>query len=587
MFRTFLSLTALGLLGVSLLAADPPVRPLLSVSRLANAFEVRQKLGLLADYTTVPGLKNVKVAILDSGFAGIDGKRAYLPSSAVLVEHYDRDLIRRFNLGDPEFTRPFAAGDAHGRAMAQLVWAVTGSHPEGPQFYLLNANGPTLFRRAVRFAIESKVDVILFSGTFEGAGNYDGRGPIDAAVDDALAAGILWVNAAGNSGGMVYNGPATIGTDGYVQFSGGTVLPAGAAVAVPAGSTVPPLNRSPSALRFTNRFDENTVTITLTWNDYRDVEDAGTDKDLDLIVEDSSGRVIGESTLTQMPAGKASGEGQTKNPRERVVLADLPARPDGKEYRIRVRAKGNATAFGPRDRIRVLVAATKSASFTDPDTGKTVLPVELLDATKGGEIYPPADHSGVLTVGDPSRFSSVGPTADGRVKPDVLLEPATARFSNGEESVGSSNAAAYFAGVLALMRAREPSLTTAHVREWVRRLDRVPTLPAPRVAVPPPAPPLSPNTQRALRLAEGSMDDNLRQKGLQPYVVLSGPNGTFVFQRGGGLLPGDAPPSTPRPPLVPAPRPPAVLVPVADRVLPHAAWLTPSSKALADLVRAP
>ena len=347
MFRTFLSFTSLGLLGVSLLAGDPPVRPPQSVSRLANAFEVRQKLGLLADYTTVPGLKNVKVAILDSGFAGIDGKRAYLPNSAVLVEHYDRDLIRRFKLGDPEFARPFAAGDAHGRAMAQLVWAVTGSHPEGPQFYLLNANGPTLFRRAVRFAIESKVDVILFSGTFEGAGNYDGRGPIDAAVDDAVAAGILWVNAAGNSGGMVYNGPATIGTDGYVQFRGS----------------------SPSALRFTNRFDENTVTITLTWNDYRDVEDAGTDKDLDLIVEDSSGRAIGESTLTQMPVGKASGEGQTKNPRERVVLADLPARPDGKDYRIRVRAKGNAAAFGPRDRIRVLVAATKSASFTDPDTG--------------------------------------------------------------------------------------------------------------------------------------------------------------------------------------------------------------------------
>ncbi len=567
MFRTSLSLTALGLLGVSLLAGDPPVRPPQSVSRLANAYEVRQKLGLLADYTTIPGLKNVKVAILDSGFAGIDGKRSYLPSSAVLVEHYDRDFIRRFNLGDPEFTRPFAAGDAHGRAMAQLVWAVTGSHPEGPQFYLLNANGPTLFRRAARFAIESKVDVILFSGTFEGAGNYDGRGPIDAAVDEAVAAGILWVNAAGNSGGMVYNGPATFGTDGYVQFRG-----------------------TSSALRFTNRFDENTVTITLTWNDYRDVEDAGTDKDLDLIVEDSSGRAIGESTLTQMPAGKASGEGQTKNPRERVVLADLPARPDGKEYRIRVRAKGNATAFGPRDRIRVLVAATKSASYTDPDTGKTVLPVELLDATKGGEIYPPADHSGVLTVGDPSRFSSVGPTADGRVKPDVVLEPATARFSNGEESVGSSNAAAYFAGVLTLMRAREPSLTTAHVREWVRRLDRASTLsPAPRAALPPTAPPLSPNTQRALRLAEGSMDDNLRQKGLQPYIVLSGPNGTYVVQRGGGLLRGDAPPNTPRAPLVPAPPPQTqtLVVPVADRVLPHAVWLTPSLKALAELVRVP
>ena len=54
---------------------------------------------------------------------------------------------------------------------------VTGQSPRGPQFYLLNANGPTMLRRAVRFAIDRKVDVILFSNTFDGGGNGDGRGP--------------------------------------------------------------------------------------------------------------------------------------------------------------------------------------------------------------------------------------------------------------------------------------------------------------------------------------------------------------------------------------------------------------------------
>ena len=566
MIRTFISFTGLFLIGVSLIAAEPPtVQPPVSVSRLTNAFDVRQSLGLLPEYTAATGLKNVKVAILDTGFAGIDGKRAYLPTSATLVEHYDKEFVRQFGLGDPEFTRPFTPGDAHGRAMAQLVWAVTGSHPEGPQFYLLNANGPTLFRRAVRYAIELKVDMILFSGTFEGAGNFDGRGPINAAVDAAIAAGILWVNAAGNTGGMVYNGSVTIGADGYVQFRGPT---------------------DPSALRFTNRFDENAVTITLTWNDYRDEEDAGTDKDLDLIVEDSFGRVIGESKLTQVLVGKA-GEGQTKNPRERAVVSDLPARPAGKEYRIRVRAKGDGKVFGPRDRLRILVAAAKSAPFIDPDTGKTTLPVELLDATKGGEIYPPADHPGVLTVGDTSRFSAIGPTADGRLKPDVLLEQATARFSNGEESVGSSNSAAYFAGVLAVMRAREPGLKIAHIREWVRQLDRKPsTIAAQPAASPPPAPSLalSPNTRRALRLAEGSMDDNRRQRGLAPYIVVSGQSGTFLVQRGGVLLPGDAPPNVTRPQPVAraqAPTKPALNL----NALPHAAWVTPSRQSLTDLVR--
>ena len=588
MFRTLLPVAALVCLGLAIRAADPPAAgpaPPAGIARLVNADEVRRKLGLLPDYASVPRIKDVKVAVLDSGFAGLDGKRPYLPANAVVVENYDRDFVRKFNLGDPEYIKPFLPGDSHGRAMAQLVWAVTGNNPDGPQFYLLNANGPTMFRRAVRFAIELKADVILFSSTFEGAGNYDGRGPINATVDEAVAAGLVWVNAAGNTGGMVYNGPVDPGPDGFLRFRG-TPLP--------------------SALRFTNRFDENAVTITLTWNDYRDTEDAGTDKDLDLIVEDATGRVVGQSQLRQVPAGKPAGEGETKNPRERLVLTDLPAVPAGREYRIRI--KDRSHNFGPRDRIRVLVSAAKTAPFADPDTGKTVFPVEFLDATPGGEIYPPADHAGVLTVGDTSRFSSVGPTADGRVKPDVVLEQSTARFSNGEESVGSSNAAGYFAGVVAVLRATEPALTTANVREWVRRLDRITATAGPAPAPPPPSavppglppvpgptmPPLSPNQLRALRYAESSMDDNRRQTGLPPYIVMSSPGGTYLVQRGGTLLPGDAPPSVPRvvptSPALPAPvvaraQAPAVTSASASaRKPPHAAWITPSPKTLAEIV---
>ncbi|MDB5309835.1 MAG: protease, partial [Gemmataceae bacterium] len=451
-------------------------------------------------------------------------------------------------------------------------------------------NGPTMFRRAVRFAVDLKVDVILFSGTFEGAGNYDGRGPIDAAVDEAVAAGIIWVNAAGNGGGMVYNGPADVGPDGFARFRG-TPLP--------------------TALRFTNRFDENAVTVTLTWNDYRDAEDAGTDKDLDLIVEDAAGRVVGESKLTQVPAGRPAGEGESKNPRERLVLTDLPAVAAGQEYRIRVKAKANN--FGPRDRIRVLLSAAKTSPYADPETGKQVFPVEFLDASKGGEVYPPADHPGVLTVGDSSRFSAAGPTADGRVKPDVVLEPSVARFSNGEESVGSSNAAAYFAGVVVALRAKEPGLTAGHVREWVRRLDQLaastpPVAPPLPSAFPPGLPPpsspdysvftagprgvfLSPNQQRALRYAENSFEDNRRQKGLPPYIVMSTPGATYLVQPGGRLTPGDGPPTALAPaPLVKAraqaPADP-VDIPVVDRKPPHSVWITPAPKALADLVRGP
>jgi hypothetical protein len=584
-------------------SADPPV-----VSRPANADETRRTLGLLPDYAAPVGLGTVTVAVLDTGFAGVDGKRPYLPANATVVEHYPADFVQRNKLGDPAFQRPFAPGDAHGRLMAQLVWATAGGRPEGPRFLLLNANGPTLFRRAVRYAVEAKADVILFSGTFEGAGNYDGRGPVNAAVDEAVAAGILWVNAAGNSGAKVYNGPVDVGPDGYVRFRG-TPLP--------------------SALRFTNRFDESAVTITLTWNDYRDAEDAGTEKDLDLVVEDARGKVVGESKLVQVPAAKAAGEGETRNPRERLVLVDLPAVAAGQEYRIRVKAKNGP--FGPRDRLRVLVAPARDTPFTDPATGKTAFPVELLDASPGGELYPPADHPGVLTVGDTSRSSAVGPTADGRVKPDVVLPAGVARFTGGDESAGSSNAAAYFAGVLAVLRAREPALTTAHVRSWVRRLDlaagRVDGatgvaqgLPAPfpvgRPVPPPPFPTgqpiptnlrgmtagpggifLSPNQERAFRHADLALQDPRRPLNAGGIVV-STPAGTFTVQRGTRPLVGYVPPGPPGATGTPPPQP-AGGVPVARAQAPddpgptrrppppHANWTTPTPRQLADLVSRP
>jgi hypothetical protein len=536
------------------IAADPPAPTVppaapaadasVSVSKVMHANPIRRSLGLLPGYGNVPRIGAVKVAILDSGFAGLGPGRAYLPDSAVVVEHYDPAFVRKFNLGDPEFRKPFTPGDAHGRQLAQLVWAVTGGSAEGPKFYLLNANGPTLFRRAVRVAIEEKVDIILFAGTFEGAGNYDGRGPVNAAVDDAVNAGIIWINAAGNCGGMVYNGPVTIGPGDYVQFAGGS-----------------------TALRLRNRLDENTVTVILTWNDYKHVEDAGTDKDLDLFVEDVHGREIGKSTLKQVPGGNGAVPGESKNPRERVVLADLAAVPATSEYRIRVKAK--AGNFGPRDRLRVMVTSPKPGPIPDPETGKPVQPVELLDASNSGEIYPPADHPGVLTVGEPGRASAIGPTADGRAKPDLILEGSVARFTSGEETEGSSNASAYFAGVVAVLKATEPGLTTGHVREWVRLLDGRPAT----STAPPPMPLpirkgvaveviLTPGQERALRIAVRTADTESRG------VVVGGPFGSVAVRRPFRpiLPPVTADPSRRGPPL-------------------HAPWRTPPPSALAMLVR--
>jgi hypothetical protein len=354
----------------------------------------------------------------------------------------------------------------------------------------------------------------------------------------------------------VYNRAISVGPDGYLKLRTGS---------------------EPTAVRFVNRLDENTVTVTLTWNDYRDTEDAGTDKDLDLIVEDGRGRVVGESKLKQIPAGRDAQEGETKNPRERLVLTDLPANPKGEEYRIRVKA--NSANFRLQDRVRVLVSAARSTPLTDPESGKTIRPIEFLDATSGREIYPPADHAGVLTVGDVSPGSAVGPTADGRVKPDVILAESVARFSNGEESVGSSNAAAFFAGSVLVMKATVPGLTTAHVREWVRKLDsRKPAADTTAKSSPAPATtviePLTPNQQRAMRYATAAVDEQKRRGETDPKVYVSGSNGSFVVR------PNSTPASSTTVRAAPPDAPKSALYT-------HSPWQTPSPSTLADLVRPP
>lgn len=453
------SRAAVGLLAAGLLVGGPargqtegaaPAGVAPAAARVANAADLRRRLGLDPEYAAGRGIGSVKVAVLDSGFDGIGTGRPYLPAGTTVVEHYDPEFVRKLGLGDPDFRKEFEPLERHGRVMAQTVWAATGSRPEGPRFYLLNANGPTMLRRAVRYAIEQGVDLILFSGSFEGGGDGDGRGPINRAVSEALAAGIPWINAAGNRGGRVYGGPIRVLPDGYLRLRDRGDI---------------------AALRFRNRLDENTVTVTVTWNDYREEEDAGTDKDLDVTVEDWAGRVVGVGDKVQVSGAAPAGPGESRNPRERVVLPALAATPEIRsdpDYTYRIRVKARRGRFTAADRLRVLVTASREM-YLPPGASAPREAIEFLDASGREELYPPADHPLVLTVGDDDPSSSLGPTADRRVKPDAIVPDARVYLTDGEVSAGSSSAAACVAGVVAVLKAAEPSLGPADLLRIARR----------------------------------------------------------------------------------------------------------------------
>lgn len=563
-------------------AAEPEEAPrpkAASAARLANAADVRKALGLVPEYQQVPNLEQVKVAVLDYGFDGFDGDRQYLPEGTVVVEHYDPEFVRRHGLGDPDYRKAFAPGNRHGRVMAQIVWGVTGFQPRGPKFYLLNANGPTMLRRAVRYAVEQKVDLILFSGVFEGGGNGDGRGAINRIVADALSAGILWINAAGNFGGRVYNGPIHPDRDGFVRFRDGF---------------------DGTSLRFRNRLDENTVTLTLTWNDYREEEDAGTRKDLDLIVEDWKGNRVGASEKVQVAGDAPAGAEESRNPRERVVLTGLPA---NTEYNYRIRVKARTDNFTTADRLRVLVTANRE-TYADPQTGALTDAVKFFDASNRGEIYPPADNPQIVTVGDSSPGSSVGPTADHRVKPDFVLEDSRAFFSDGEVSAGSSNAAAYLAGVVAVLKAAQPQLQPRHLFRLAHRGTAATTSgtvqstsPAspPKTASPPrPAAPTAPSRPGTPWYPAEAWEAQARRYGVYPpyggyrqlpgdypffpNLVLPGQPRLDPMDRLGGL------PARPSSELLPTPGKVTV---GTDARAPYQGrlWKTPTRQQLADLIR--
>ncbi|MDY8133992.1 S8 family serine peptidase [Aquimarina sp. 2201CG5-10] len=95
-----------------------------------------------------------------------------------------------------------------------------------------------------------------------------------------------------------------------------------------------------------------------------------------------------------------------------------------------------------------------------------------------GIITAPGDAPGVLTVGavnssgNYASFSSIGPTADNRVKPDVVARGASAAVILSNNSVSSSNGTSFsspiMAGAVTCLWQAFPSMTNAEIMQLVR-----------------------------------------------------------------------------------------------------------------------
>jgi len=425
--------------------------------KLENRADLIKKLALdpyISSVRVKDRIRDVKVAIIDQGF----GKRENLVRDLPLgryevVETYDAKLIETFKLGNPA-TQKALDGSEHGRQMAMSFFSLACPDKDScPFVYLLNGNGITNMERAVRFAIENGVKIVLYARNQEYGGNFDGRGYLNGVVSQA-ASRLIWINAAGNYGKMVHNAQVSADRDGWLKFT------------TKSGET--------TRLKLKSKLARNSMKLVLAWNRYTDVEESGTDRDLDFYVYDETGsnilKIKGadgnereiKSTLKQVVggAGVTLQPGESFMPRE-IIDAEIPKNADGKSFFLRAMAK-DPSKFDATDRVRITIVPQ----------GKVVDAIEFEDATEGREIMIPADNPLVIAVGDLTDASANGPTMDGRAKPEVVLETSVTQFNDGDGSSGTSNASALFAGVVALMKAQEPDLTREDVLRHVKKTRR-------------------------------------------------------------------------------------------------------------------
>ena len=351
------------------------------------------------------------VAILDNGFSGLD-------------EALGRTLPPDLTIENPGEGEYFAGkpGNFHGTRLAEIVrTAATGTDHwdeavPGPELRLFLTHGPyDKLRESVdglirlRRAHPDRPLIVLYSQIWEFGGNPGRRdGYINKEVSRALAAGVVWVNAAGNQG-------LTTWTDTPRPLSGGWLQMPGTD-----GGTRLPLDVTTGLAR---------VKVVLGWNDFTDFYDHRTEQDLDLVLERPDGTELGRSELVQDGEDHGGAAGFSRHAREQLQ-ASLPA------GRWHLRVLDRSGNFTGDSRFWISVTGTG---------------VRLPHSNGDRIVFMPANLPDVLTVGawDVNYGNSLSGKDGGLLKPDVMA-PSLLRWQDGFIVRGTSTAAALVAGALAV-----------------------------------------------------------------------------------------------------------------------------------------
>lgn len=379
--------------------------------------EALGKIGATAYHARGYVGQGVKVAVIDTQFAHVTEllEVGELPPNLVtrrfLVDGVVRDMLDE-------------RGGSHGTACAEVIHDIA----PGAQLYLIQVERftPTL-APVLDYLHAEGVRVVSISIAPLSQGRGDGRGllgdppvPVYALLDEAYRnRDMLIVKSAGNYARQHYSGPFTdLDGDGWHEFGIGRRMQPDEDVGL--------LVRPDEVLR-----------LYLSWDDWGDdPQTPGATHDYAIYVFDEEGREVTRSPQTQDGA---------QPPVDVVTLdSDAPT-----TYAIRIRRQGAVTRTSPMAGhhldLFVKGAVTALSQYQ----------------VREGSLSPPADARSVVAVGAANvandtlvSYSSWGPTADGRTKPDVTsyaYVSVTTPDASAYGFAGTSSAAPHVAGMAALL----------------------------------------------------------------------------------------------------------------------------------------
>jgi len=384
--------------------------------------QLRVPFQRLPDVAALPGVKRVRTPLLprvaaveSEGVAamgldawqeeGLTGAGVRVGVLDVGFEGYEALLGEEL----PASVKTRFSGDwetsGHGAAVAEIIHDIA----PGAELYLYNFLTDVEFIDRLNDILDDDVQVVNASVGFDNVWPIDGSSPWSQSVDQLGEYGVAYVAAAGNEAGNYASGALTDSDgDGWLELDGD------------------------DAIQFRTRGGQ--ASASLRWSD--DPLASGTDLDLFIFASDTE---CGRSQEVQ------DGDGF---PYESVTCST-----SGSWAEVRIYSE---------DDVSGLTGWVYSAGGVHSD-----------NVTPAGSLSLPSDALGAITIGayhpetgELAEYSSQGPTADGRLKPDYVAPTAVSTVTYGSGFFeGTSSSAPHAAGMIALLLERKPRAGIGKLRK--------------------------------------------------------------------------------------------------------------------------